>query len=439
MRPLGLGLLSIALAIPLYWYWPLAMTKDPIAVFSHYLGSAALIAMGISQLLATRLKGLETIFGGLDRIYVLHKWIGIGAMAAILLHDTIDAELREDTETVLTELGETFGEISLYGLLILVVITVLTFVPYHWWRWTHRFMGGFFTLAALHFLLIMKPFALTDPLGLYIAAFCVIGILAYIYTLIPYRRAGHSSAYQVENLEQTGGALAVTLSPLNRGFKPKPGQFAFLSFDLPGLEESHPFTISRAPDDRRHIRFTIGQLGDYTTDLKRALKIGDQARVIGPYGHFLRTKRGKQIWIAGGIGVTPFVAWAQSLQDDEGPVHLFYAVKRRDAAPHLEELERLAAEKSGLTLHLVESKSQGRLRAEQIAETMGSISSTTVAFCGPATMRESLRQGLKAYGLQRLRYEEFEIRSGIGLQEMLVFIFDKLMARLSAGPSQRQS
>jgi len=40
---------------------------------SQYFGSAALIVMAISQLLATRFRVLEVIFGGLDRIYVLHK------------------------------------------------------------------------------------------------------------------------------------------------------------------------------------------------------------------------------------------------------------------------------------------------------------------------------------------------------------------------------
>ena len=93
MKPLGLILIAIALAIPIGPFWMLAGQHDPIAVFSQYLGSTALIAMGISQLLATRSPVLEAVFGGLDRIYVIHKWLGIGAVAAILLHDTIDAEM----------------------------------------------------------------------------------------------------------------------------------------------------------------------------------------------------------------------------------------------------------------------------------------------------------------------------------------------------------
>ena len=188
MRFLGLALISAALLVPALIFPSLAATRDPVALFSQYLGSAALIAMAMSQVIATRMPGVETVFGGLDRSYVLHKWLGIGAMAAVLLHDTIDAEMRgRGRDSALNQLAETMGEISLYGLLILVVITVATFIPYHLWKWTHRFMGAFFALSAFHFVFIMKPFSMADPLGLYVGGACAVGLLAYGYTLLPER------------------------------------------------------------------------------------------------------------------------------------------------------------------------------------------------------------------------------------------------------------
>lgn len=114
-------------------------------------------------MLALRLRWLQSIFGSLDRIYVLHKWLGVWAMTVILLHDTIDAELDEiGRETWVTDIAETFGEISLYGLLILAVVTIATFVPYGLWRWTHRFIGGFFVLSALHYVFMLTPFDVLD-------------------------------------------------------------------------------------------------------------------------------------------------------------------------------------------------------------------------------------------------------------------------------------
>jgi predicted ferric reductase len=85
--------------------------------------------MVITEIIATRIAVIEPLFGLLDRSYILHKWLGIGAMTAILLHDTVDAEMNgHGAETILRELAETLEELSFYGLLILVVVTIATFI-----------------------------------------------------------------------------------------------------------------------------------------------------------------------------------------------------------------------------------------------------------------------------------------------------------------------
>lgn len=214
MRLLGLIIIVVAILVSLYWFLPMA-ARDGSASLSQYLGAAALIAMGILQLLATRWKALEFVFGGLDLIYVLHKWLSIGAMAAILVHDTLDAEIdRLGGETWLSDLAETLGEVSLYGFLILVTLTLVTFIPYHLWRWTHKLLGGFFLASFFHFAYIQKPFELTDPAGLYVLAFCVLGSICYLITTLGVPRLFFRHQYEVTELRQTGGALSLTLMPV---------------------------------------------------------------------------------------------------------------------------------------------------------------------------------------------------------------------------------
>ena len=143
MNPIGLLIIAATALFPAYQLFSLPNVTDTLALFSQYLGLAALILMACGQILSIRVRGIEAIFGGLDRVYVLHKWAGILAMIAILLHDTIDADMSGlGRETALNDLAETLGEFSLYGLLILVVVSVATFIPYHLWRWTHKAMGG---------------------------------------------------------------------------------------------------------------------------------------------------------------------------------------------------------------------------------------------------------------------------------------------------------
>ena len=423
MNPIGLLIVLATLTLPAPWFASLAGQHDPIAVFSQYIGATALIAMGWSQLLATRLPGLEPVFGGLDRIYVLHKWLGIGALGAVLLHDTIDADIDGiGRETALVDLAETLGELSLYGFLALVIITIATFVPYHLWRWTHRLMGAFFALSAFHFAFILKPFPISDPLGMYILGFCAVGILAYLYTLVPFGWLQGRRAYTVSAIQRTGDALAVSLTPDGHGLRHRAGQFAFVRFDGASLGEVHPFTISSAPDSGNALRFTIKPLGDYTSRLEKGLEAGMKAQVSGPFGHFARPRgRRTRVWIAGGIGVTPFVAWAGDLGPDEPEAHLFLCARDRASAPHVDELEQLAATKPNLHLHVIESARRRRLDADEIAGAVGvPLAQTSIAFCGPKPMRESLQAALRADGVpaSRFAYEEFEIRSGIGLRRL---------------------
>ncbi|MEP0518769.1 MAG: ferric reductase-like transmembrane domain-containing protein [Hyphomicrobiales bacterium] len=430
MRLFGLLIVAAALVCPLIWFVPLTAEYDSSALFSQYLGSAALIVMGISQLLATRFRWLETVFGGLDRIYIIHKWLGVGAIAAVLLHDTIDADIRgTGLETFLSDLAESLGEFSLYALLILVVLSIATFVPYHLWKFTHKFMGALFALSAFHYVFILKPFDVLDPLGFYVLGFCILGIVSYLYTLLPPTWLASKYQYIVRSIERTGGATSITLEPVEKEIHHQAGQFAFINFDVPELRESHPFTISNLPDGNRTLRFTIKVLGDYTARIDNLLQTGVTASVSGPFGHF--SQRGKpdvEIWIAAGIGITPFIAWAGNVKFEK-PTHLFFCVRDKASAPHLDELIALAQTQPNFHLHLIESALHGRLDAAFIAKTIDMpLKNAKVYFCGPTPMRNALRKGLKELGLRTSKfvYEEFEIRSGLGLRRLLIWILRRL-------------
>ena len=344
MNSVGLFVVAGSALFPAYQLFWLPNVTGQFALFSQYLGLVALILMAWSQILSTRAWGLESVFGGLDRIYVLHKWAGLTAMVSILLHDTIDADMRGlGRETALNELAETLGEISLYGLLILVFISIATFIPYHFWKWTHKAMGAFFAAGVFHFVFIMKPFAMSDPAGLYTGIFCVAGLAAYVWMLLP-GRLRPSHAYKIAELSETGGALAIELVPQGRGLRPALGQFGVCRFVGSGDSEPHPFSFSRIGSDGT-LRVTVKALGDFTSRLTSTLATGQDVLVQGPFGRFRFSGRAPEVWVAGGIGVTPFLTWAKALPDGAGPVDLFYCAQSRATAPHLDELEAIAKSK----------------------------------------------------------------------------------------------
>ena len=433
LKPLGVAAIGVLMLTPLIWLPGIAAGRDTIAIFSQYLGMTALVAMAVSQVIATRWTGIEQTFGPLDQSYRLHKWLGLWALAASFLHDTIDAEIKGlGPETVLAEAAETAGEISLYGLLFLVVITVATFIPYHLWKWTHRFIGVFFVLSAFHYLFILKPFSNGDPLGLYMGAVCLIGLIAYAYTSAP-RSFRPARQYKIKNLIPQGDALSVEIVPVGKPLTHRAGQFAFVSFPELGLNEPHPFTLSSAPSNDGTLRMTIAPLGDYTVRLMSRLVTGAAARVEGPFGHFGVTQ-GPQIWVAAGIGITPFAAMAGTLGPGDGPVTLIYCVRDRSKAAHLDELLEQEA-KGRLTLIVWETSHRGRLGPKEILDIAGGLQDKHVHYCGPSALRDAIWQDLKGKGLsaRRFRYELFEIRSGIGLQTLFAYLTSKGQSRAADG------
>lgn len=425
MKKRGLILIFIAVVIPLLWTVPLANQHNTAAIYSQYAGIVSLILMGITQLIATRAKGIESIFGSLDRAYILHKWLGLGALVTAFLHSEIDAEAGNIVLVrSLSDLAEEIGEVGYSGLSILILMSFMTFIPYKYWKWSHRFIGIFFSLAAFHYLYIEKPYAVFDLPGLYTTAFCVMGIVSYLYLLIPRMMGHNSTAYTVTNVIQHKSITEIEMRPQQKGIKHRAGQFAFIDFEQNGLRESHPFTISSPPRPDGSLRFMVKGLGDYTNKLGTTLQVGSTARVSKAFGHFrLKNSNRPQVWVGGGIGITPFIAWAESLPTDWATsTHLYYCVSTASEAVYVERLKETAVRVPNFTFTLVTSKTGKRLTAEQImADLEGDIRQTDLYFCGPAPMRDALKAGLVKQGLRpsRFHYEAFEMRKGLDMMGWL--------------------
>ena len=195
------------------------------------------------------------------------------------------------------------------------------------------------------------------------------------------------------------------------------GQFAFFEFNKLGLTEPHPFTISSAPNADGTLRVTAKALGNFTHKLPKRLEIGTPVNVQGSFGRFgsSRTKK-PQIWIGGGIGITPFTALLETWDDTKPHVDLFYSFRGTENAPHLDALIAQSTALPNVTLHAIDTKHYGRLTAAKITAASGTdLSKHILLYCGPKQMRNSLKSDLSEFGLRKRRfhYEEFEIRTDV--------------------------
>lgn len=382
--------------------------------------SVAFVAMGLNQFLATRPKILEGLFGGLDRVYHLHRHMGIIALVCILIHYFVEPNFKGKVLTTgLDDLAADVGEIAFYILIALLALSLVKRIPrtnieipYHLWRISHRFMGIVFLMVAFHQFFIKRPFDGTALLANYLNIIAIIGILSFLHTQLIMRF--RKRTYEVTDVEKTAVATIIQAKPTGGSVRSSPGQFAFLNARRSGLTEPHPFTLA-GRGDGGEVRFAIKPLGDFTTDIRGALEVGDQIQVEGGYGRFspnLKIKR--QLWLAGGIGITPFLAMAEALTpDDDRKICLVHAVATSDDIIDSEALR--AVTNSTDNFHYVPyiSSEEGRLDAEKLAKRVPfELDGAGMWFCGPPPLRKAIEAGAKKLGkkFSLVKYELFEFR-----------------------------
>jgi ferredoxin-NADP reductase len=100
------------------------------------------------------------------------------------------------------------------------------------------------------------------------------------------------------------------------GFHFEPGQATELSIDLDGWQEKkQPFTFT-ALNDRDYLEFTIKSYFDHDGITKKLFELrpGDRLLLRDVWGTI--TYRGPGVFLAGGAGVTPFIAILRQLHKD---------------------------------------------------------------------------------------------------------------------------
>ena len=384
------------------------------------LGATAFSLMALNLVLATRLPGLDAAFGGLDQVYFAHKWMGMTALICAALHQQIKINTQgQQVMQSLSALSIQVAQISFYALLALVLISFfkripkLKFeIPYALWRWSHRALGLVFAGLAFHQFFVKAPFDNNALLASHLNIMAALGVISFaVSQLAPWVR---TKGYRVVKITKHAAATIVDLEPKRRGIRPRPGGFAFVSFAARGLRETHPFTVSQIRPNGG-IQFSIRGLGDFTKTLRDSLTEGTSARVQGGYGRFDYRRGGTmQVWVAAGIGITPFLAWCDSLgAENQDQINLIYCVRNDAEAVGLERLTAAADRMAGFSFDLHKSETDGRFDAEKlIARVPFNVTKASLWFCGPPPLRAALQKGLKAAGKspRSVHFERFEFR-----------------------------
>lgn len=393
------------------------LTGDLAGVCSVYL-------MAVTMVLAARPRSLEIWFGGIDASYLWHKRTGYAAFILLFPHWLLTGKgtpaITRDQVTATIRDGALLGQVSLLALIILVVISMprigtIIRLPYERWLFLHRLTGLFLAMGLLHGLILDKIIAGSWILKTAYVVIAVGGIVAYAYDELFMRARAPRADYTVVAISRPAGDIIdLRLSARGPGITVAPGQFVFLHIRGGKGWREHPFSVAGTSTDRQ-LRLTIRVAGRGTARLHTDLQLGTPATVTGPYGAFDRTLGGpRQIWIAGGVGISPFLSWLPTLSPtDPTQIDLFYTVPSPADATYLPELQDAATRLPNLQVHPVYSRTDGRLTAATIAQSAAGLTPQTHVFlCGPPGLIEDLSRGLRHHGVPRanLHAEHFAFR-----------------------------
>ena len=393
-------------------------------------GLLALWWMSAGMLLATRAPWLEQRFGGLDKLFRLHKNIGIGAGLLVLTHYLLEWLPKTLSKAGLItgpnrprgprgepdmwmDLAKDVGEWAGYILMALVVVALVKRIPYRYFRWVHKAFGAVFLAGAFHGLMLMPTTFWQSPLGWLSAALAAAGVVPALLSLS--NRIGRNRKHPavIDTIRQADEQTLEIVCRPQAWPGHRAGQFLFANFGQTG-EGAHPFTIASAWNAQEGtLTLAIKALGDFTATLAGNLKSGQPVVLEGPYGNFdfaAEETGAPQVWVAGGIGVTPFLAKLEERAGNPPPAadtDFFYCTRSAIGFPdQLAELCHAA----GVRLHHRQTDSAGPLDPAEVSACLKPGSS--VWFCGPAAWGNALASTLTCNGLPREAFhrEIFEFR-----------------------------
>jgi predicted ferric reductase len=396
------------------------------SIFTSLGQLAGLVGMAmfcVTIVLNMRLKFFEDWFGGMNRVYIAHHTLGAAAFVLLLFHPLFLA-IKYALFSVVsaaffllsTDAIILFGIGALLSMMLFLVFTFFIKLPYQWWRFTHRFMAASFFLACLHVYYISSDISSSKSLRAYMFFLVVSALSAVCYRVLFFKLLVKRYAYSVEKVTALNDKVVeIRLIPGDPDDRIVhiPGQFVFISFSGSAVvsPEIHPFSISSGEGEPALV-LTIKNLGDYTMHLKDLVP-GTSALIEGPYGRFSYRQypHTRQIWVAGGVGITPFLSMAKSFEENDITADLYYSVNDQSEAVGLSDLMRAAEQNKGLKIIPFYAKEKGFLTAAFIAETSKDIRNKEIFLCGPPPFMAGLKKQFSALGVakRQIHSEEFNL------------------------------
>lgn len=182
------------------------------------------------------------------------------------------------------------------------------------------------------------------------------------------------------------------------------------------------FSIASPPSENELVFATRMRDSAFKRNLK-SVPLGTELKIDGPMGSFTLHKNAKKpaVFLAGGIGITPFMSIVAQAAHDRLPhqLHLFYSNHRPEDAPFLDFLRRL--EKDNTNYHFIPTMTdmekskrpwegeQGFIDGTMLIKYLNNLDGPIYYLAGPPAMVAAMRKTLLETKVDEddIRTEEF--------------------------------
>lgn len=389
-------------------------SQAPLRLASQIIANLTILFMAFSMILSMKLHILDKQLSGLTISYKVHAFIGSLAFLVMIAHPlllVINALPNVHTAFSYvffgTRTAANFGIAAVYTTIFAFTFMTFLKIPYQHWLTTHRLLGISFLLGSIHAFLAPSNLLRFPPLTIWMSMWILLGVSASFYSAFLYKLLGHHLKHTITQLEHIGDVLNVTLTPTQKSLEYLPGQFIYARFNNKQINnELHPFSLASTPHEHP-IRLSIKKLGDYTKKIQDVLQTNDTVDIYGPFGNFGEAyihPTTDMIWVAGGVGITPFLSMmrAEYIQPTDKKILFYYSLNKPEEAIFHPEIQGLNEKLPNVSYVKWIAQETGFLTMEIIIKKWKELGNTTqpkILVCGPPMMMKALQSQAKALNI----------------------------------------
>lgn len=183
--------------------------------------------------------------------------------------------------------------------------------------------------------------------------------------------------------------ITMTIGNLTSPMPFREGQYGYLRVLGSGMPtEEHPFSFSsKSSDSEGAFQITVKDVGDYTKQLYEKCTADTPIRISGPFGKFVfdADKPGNTLFIAGGVGITPFLSIIDRFRNTglNNPVRLLWLCSGTLDFFAQKTIETITEELPLFNTEFIVDKRGENISMKKLIDWAGDPSSCSLYVCAP--------------------------------------------------------